>query len=141
MARNLGLSRSLADLEHIIQMPNLRNAYLQEIRARVTQTREAFESGTFDVTIARRAYADYAPDIDLDLFLPRARELFPALNCGLCSTYLRAILQRGTVHRGSYNGERHTVLLINSTVIDITADQFGGPPVYVGALRRPWKLA
>jgi hypothetical protein len=108
------------------------------LRAKAHDTRRAFESGRFDVAIARRAYADYAPNIDIDLFLARARSLFPALNCGLCSTYLRAVLRRGTVRCGRYNGERHTVLVVGSTIVDITADQFGGPAVYVGPLMWPW---
>lgn len=102
--------------------------------------RRAFERGEFDAAIARQAYLAYAPDIDVDLFLRRSQKLFPALNCGLCSTYLNAVLGRGTVRRGHYRAERHTVLMVEAWVVDITADQFGGPPVYVGPLRRPWQL-
>lgn len=122
-------------------MPDLNRAPFPDIRAKVYGIRNAFESGRFDVSIARRAYGNYAPEIDIDLFLSRARGLFPALNCGLCSTYLRAVLDCGTVKRGRYNNERHTVLMIGSVVVDITADQFGGPPVYIGPLRRPWELS
>jgi hypothetical protein len=100
------------------------------------ETRRAFESGGFDVATARLAYSTYAPELDIDLFLARSRGLFPALNCGLCSTYLRAVLQRGSIGRGRYGGEPHTVLAIGSTIIDITADQFGGPD----HPRLPWEF-
>ena len=121
-------------------MPDPLHPCLAEIPAKAHQTRRAFESGCFDVSVARRAYTDYAPDIDVDLFLSHSRRLFPALNCGLCSTYLRAVLHCGTVRRGRYNADLHTVLIVGSTVIDVTADQFGGPPVYIGPLRQPWTL-
>lgn len=105
------------------------------------EVRFAFELGEFDVAVARRAYSAYAPDIDVDLFLSRARALFPALNCGLCSTYLGAVLGCGTVRRGKYDAEDHTVLAVGSLIVDITADQFGGPRVYVGPPQFPWRFA
>jgi hypothetical protein len=37
--------------------------------------------------------------------------------------------------------DQATVLAIGSTIIDITADQFGGPAVYVGPPRPPWELS
>jgi hypothetical protein len=120
--------------------PTLHDPSLQTLQTTAQATRRAFEAGLFDVAIARLAYGAYAPGLDIDLFLARSRALFPALNCGLCSAYLRAVLGRGSIRRGRYDGEAHTVLAIGSTIIDITADQFGGPPVYVGPPRRPWEL-
>ncbi len=110
------------------------------LHAKAQEVRRAFERGEFNVALARRAYEAYAPDIDIDLFLGRARALFPALNCGLCSTYLGAVLGCGVVRRGKYGAEAHTVLMVGPLIVDITADQFGGPRVYVGPSQLPWRL-
>jgi hypothetical protein len=42
--------------------------------------------------------------------------------------------------RGTYSGYSHTFLLLGGNVVDITADQFDGPPVYVGPLTQPWEV-
>lgn len=110
------------------------------LQAKAQDVRRAFERAEFDIALARTVYEAYAPDIDIDLFLSRARELFPALNCGLCSTYLAAVLGCGVVRHGRYGTEGHTVLMVGSLIVDITADQFGGPRVYVGALQLPWRF-
>jgi hypothetical protein len=104
----------------------------------IAEVRAAFEAGSYDDGIAAAAYQAYASVPDIELFLRRARVLFPALNCGLCSAYLHAVLGRGSVVRTRYNGHPHTVLLTDGVMIDITADQFGGPPIYVGPVRPPW---
>ncbi len=84
---------------------------------------------------------EYNPLEDIGSFIKRSRKLFPRLNCGLATLYLREILEDGTVVQGKYNGKNHTFLLIDgNTVVDITADQYGGPKVYVGPLRKPWIL-
>ena len=41
---------------------------------------------------------------------------------------------------GSYEGQKHTFLMLDNLVLDITADQFGGPALYVGSLVSPWSL-
>ena len=110
------------------------------LHAKAQDVRRAFERDEFYIALARTAYGAYAPDIDIDLFLNRARRIFPALNCGLCSTYLAAVLGCGIVRRGKYGTEGHTVLMVGPVVVDITADQFGGPRVYVGALQLPWRF-
>lgn len=104
----------------------------------VVEVRAAFEAGSHDDCIAAAAYRAYTSMADIELFLRRARALFPALNCGLCSAYLRSVLGRGSIVRTTYNGHPHTVLAIDSVIVDITADQFGGPPIYVGAAMPLW---
>jgi hypothetical protein len=113
---------------------------LAMLHAKAREVRLAFECNAFDTELARRAYRAYAPDIDLDLFLDRARGLFPALNCGLCSTYLAAVLGCGVIRRGKYGDMGHTVLMVGGLIVDITADQFGGAPMYVGAPQLPWRF-
>ena len=110
------------------------------LHAKAQEVRRAFERDEFDIELARAVYGAYAPDIEIDLFLSRARELFPALNCGLCSTYLAAVLGCGVVRRGTYGAAGHTVLMVDRRIVDITADQFGGPRVYVGAPQLPWRF-
>ncbi len=88
-----------------------------------------------------RLYSQYNPLEDVASFMGRAVELFPHLNCGIASIYLQARLNAGEVKQGSYHGQNHTFLQIgDDTVVDITADQYGGPKIYVGPLEPPWSL-
>lgn len=107
----------------------------------VVEVRAAFEAGSYDDGVAAAAYQAYTSVPDIELFLRRARALFPALNCGLCSAYLGSVLRCGSMIHMRYNGHPHTVLAIDSVIVDITADQFGGPPIYVGAVRPPWSTS
>lgn len=104
----------------------------------VVEVRAAFEARSCDNGIAAAAYQAYTSVPDIELFLWRAQVLFPALNCGLCSAYLRSVLSCGSIVHTRYNGHPHTVLAVDNVIIDITADQYGGPPIYVGAARPPW---
>ena len=115
-------------------------AELDEIRRAALEARERFESGKIDKNKLARLYHEYNPISDTKTFVRRSRRLFPSLNCGLASLYLRDNLRVGEVVRGKYHGENHTFLLIDDeVVVDITADQYGGPEVYVGPLKKPWE--
>lgn len=114
---------------------------LTELREIAQAVRKDFESGRIDEKVLQGLYEGYNPIIDVGLFVRRSRDLFPALNCGLASVYLRDVLGEGEVRQGSYNGENHTFLLIQGkTLVDITADQYGGPAVYVGPIKKPWRI-
>lgn len=120
---------------------------LSAIQKAAVETRKQFEDRKVDPQALEKLYAMYNPDVgDVALFVQRACELFPQLNCGLASVYLREILNLGTVTQGKYGDEDHTFLLIDEeepekfTVADITSDQYGGPRVYVGPLQAPWAL-
>jgi hypothetical protein len=102
--------------------------------------RSALESGSVSREVLSRLYTGYNPDVAIDSFLDKAAELFPSLNCGLASVYLQHVLDQGSVVRGRYGSQLHTFLVIDDTVVDITADQYGGPRVYVGPLRAPWAV-
>jgi hypothetical protein len=115
---------------------------LVRLRRSAARVRREFERGTFDLRLAIAAYTAYAPEVgDVPGFVERARGLFPTGCCGLCSVYLRSRLGCGTVVSGSYDGHLHTVLLVDGLLVDVTADQFGGPPIYVGPPRPPWGSA
>jgi hypothetical protein len=78
---------------------------------------------------------------------------FPDEACQVATDELKHRLGFGKIIDGSYlvsepggheEFSRHEFLDISDpdsaerTIVDITADQFGGPPVYVGEWRRPW---
>lgn len=120
---------------------------LSTIQKAAVKARKQFEDRKVDSRVLEKLYATYNPNVgDVALFVQRACELFPQLNCGLASVYLREILNLGTVTQGKYLDQNHTFLLIDEeepekfTVADITSDQYGGPPVYVGPLQIPWAL-
>jgi hypothetical protein len=100
--------------------------------------RETFESGSISRELLARLYSEYNPGVEIDSFLDEAARLFPTLNCGLASVYLQYILGQGEIINGNHNGHNHTFLKIKDLIVDITADQFDGPEVYVGPLRAPW---
>ncbi len=111
------------------------------LKATVSRIRRQFESGKVPQLLLALEYSRYNPISDVTRFISSAGEMFPKLNCGIASTYLRGELGAGQIVTGSYNGEKHTFLLLDGrVVVDITADQFGGPSVYIGALRKPWSL-
>jgi len=66
--------------------------------------------------------------------------LFPKLNCGIASLYIQYKLKHGTIVQGFYNNIPHTFFLLGDNIIDITADQFGGPKIYTGKLKEPWRI-
>ncbi len=109
---------------------------MQEVVQRI---RNDFEAGTIDQELLLELYRDYADVGDTVRFVKKAKDIFPNGNCGLASLYLKEKLG-GEVVQGKYAKHNHTFLLINDTVIDITADQFGGPKVYVGPLQSPWSF-
>lgn len=79
-------------------------------------------------------------DIIVDLHL----RTFPFLACELATIYMQYLLQDGEVTSGSYVTPDgivlpHTFLMFDDlTGVDITADQFRGPKVYVGPIVAPW---
>lgn len=112
----------------------------------VVKARRKFENYQIDPVLLQRLYEAYNPEVeDSRLFVERGLRQFPFLNCGLASVYLKKVLGTGKVINGKYLDQNHTFLLIenfneDAIVIDITADQYGGPPIYVDSLQPPWSL-
>ena len=105
------------------------------------KARKAFETTKIDRSILKELYAQYHPVRNIDVFINRATSFFPNLNCGVASVYLKYMLGRGNIVNGNYSNNNHTFLLLNKkTIVDITADQYGGPKIYVGPLKNPWSL-
>ena len=113
----------------------------RKLKIMSTATRRNFEQRKIDKKILKELYLVYNPIENVDRFIERAETLFPKLNCGLASVYLKNVLGFGDVVNGSYENQKHTFLLADKKiVVDITSDQFGGPKVYVGPLKEPWSL-
>ena len=112
-----------------------------EIRKVTQQIRRDFETGEVDCQLLLRLYEKYHHVPHGEIFVRKALSSFPRLNCGLASVYLRHHIHQGTIVRGKFKDHLHTfILLRNSIVLDITADQYGGPKIHVGKLAWPWAL-
>src|SRR5262245_25798387 len=104
------------------------------------ESRKAFEDQTIPTALLGNLYLEYNPDVGrIERFLRRAAETFPTYNCGLATVYLKHVYGGGEVVNGFYDGHDHTFLKLGGMAVDITADQFGGPRVYVGTLDLPWE--
>ncbi len=111
------------------------------VQATAEAVRERFEARDLDRDLLARLYGDYADVGDVKQFVNQALEMFPRLSCGVASVYLRYELGKGAIVQGGYGLHDHTFLrLDDGTLIDITADQYGGPRTYVGKLLPPWSL-
>lgn len=103
------------------------------------RARTALARGAVDRELLAKLYQAYNPLEDIDLFIDRSLQLFPALSCGVASVYLQNLVGGGEIVRGSYRGINHTFYRAPcGRIVDITADQFGGPQIYVGSLEAPW---
>ena len=107
----------------------------------IKQIRSNFEKQEVDYLLLRKLYTKYNKIPSIDSFMEKAKSLFPKLNCGLASLYIQNKLGKGELIKGKYKNQNHTFLLLeNNTIIDITSDQYGGPKVYIGPLKKPWGL-
>lgn len=105
------------------------------------QVRDLMEKGIADKKLLASLYKEYADIDDIQSFVARAEEMFPKLNCGLASVYLKHELGEGKIVNGKFKNENHTFLLLDDgNIADITADQYGGPEIYYGPLREPWLI-
>lgn len=128
----------------VIALELKRPLEMSEIKNIAIVVREQFENQRINMRLLRELYHRYNPEVeDIDSFVRHAGNLFPKLNCGLATVYLRHKLGVGNIVNGKYRDEDHTFLLLGNNnekgiVADITADQYGGPDIYVGPLQSPW---
>ncbi|MCI5108440.1 MAG: hypothetical protein MRY49_01170 [Candidatus Pacebacteria bacterium] len=105
------------------------------------KVREDFENSSIPREKLINLYSKYNQAVDAENFIETAIRIFPRLNCGLASIYLQSLIKEGKVTRGKYKGIDHTFIMFDDNrVLDITADQYGGPRVYLGKLKKPWSL-
>jgi hypothetical protein len=111
----------------------------RQIKVVAFEARRAFEERTIPRPLLRNLYFEYNPHLlDTDVFLDVAADIFPVSSCSLATVYLRHLLGEGELVEGWYYDEPHQFLGLGKLVADITADQFGGPKVYVGPAEEPW---
>lgn len=110
----------------------------KSIRQIAMEVRSEFEKRTLSEELLVQLYSSYCPGLDTVTFVQQALELFPKLNCGLASLVLRQRLKGGLIIKGSFGKFPHTFLRYENLIVDITSDQFQGPKIHVGKLRRPW---
>ena len=112
------------------------------LRLFAERVRTDFETRNLDLLLLQGLYQSYHPVPRIEEFIASALDIFPRLNCGVASVYMRHLLASGTIIQGAYGSTNHSFLqLSDGCIIDITADQFGGPRIYAGTLRKPWSLA
>jgi hypothetical protein len=112
-----------------------------DVEKTVWEVRKDFETKIVDQIRLRGLYREYNDIPDITNFISRAVEQFPNFNCGVASVYLQHIFGAGAIVQGRYLEHDHTFLLLDRNIIvDITADQYGGPAVYVGLFKEPWAL-
>lgn len=114
---------------------------LSEIRKSAFLARKSFESGSVDYSFLSKLYSKYNRVKNIGSFIEKSKNIFPHLNCGLTSVYLKSVFSGGKIINGKYKNHNHTFLLSgNKIIVDITADQYSGPKVYAGLLKKPWSL-
>lgn len=114
---------------------------MKDLGSEVKRIRFEFEHRNIQKSLLVLLYSKYQKVEDVEGFIDQAVDLFPRLNCGVASLYLWHTFGRGKVICGRYKSQRHTVWQIDKQcIVDITADQFGGPAVYIGPLQPPWGI-
>lgn len=114
---------------------------MQNLKLIALKAREDFEDCKINLWVLKQLYQQYNKLDNIDTFVQHAKEMFPRLNCGLAAVWLRKQIKNSRIVNGKYAGNNHTFLLAPKLIIvDITADQYNGPKVYVGRIRMPWSM-
>src|SRR3989338_867482 len=115
---------------------------LNEIKKIAYSARKEFETDKIPINKLKKLYLAYNNMPKIRKFLLQARKLYPKLNCGLATVYLKYRFGFGKIIKGKYKNHNHTFLLLTNKqdklIVDITADQYAGPKVYVGRIKNPW---
>ena len=127
--------------------------------------RNQWETGEIDWEQLEKSYQAWVQEfgktnhqLQLNLFgikriVATAKSYFPKGCCGMASCCLADLIPKSKIVHGHYKKtkrwflfwnkttlEPHTWVMVNDKLIDITADQFGGPKIYIGPLLSPWML-
>ena len=121
-----------------------------EIEKIASDVRRLWESGAIATEKVAFTYRSWLNRLNLQLseeesiqLVTEAIAMFPTGCCGLASCVLAEHLDNATIVRGYWKASPpcpHTWISVGELMVDITADQFGGPPVFVGPLEAPWSL-
>lgn len=110
------------------------------LKAIAKKMRKAFETQAIPSQELIDAYQAYHPTKNIKQIVQSSQKTFPHGTSKLTAAYLQKEIGTGTIVHGNYKGKQHAFLKVGKTIIDITADQYGGPAVYVGPLKAPWDL-
>ncbi len=114
---------------------------LEKIKKIAKKVREKFERGNISKELIKKLYIEYRLIQNVDSFFKRADQLFPNLNCGIASVYLKRKIKDSKIVQGKYKDNNHTFIITqDNLIVDITSDQYGGPKIYVGPIKSPWCL-
>jgi len=119
----------------------LQRQIVMDLSKKIKGIRSNFERWSIPDNVLVSLYSEYNKEVDNNIFVTKSKNMFPKLNCGLASLYIQKELGEGKIVKGSYMGNPHTFLMLGSEqIIDITADQYGGPKIYIGKIKQPWEL-
>lgn len=111
---------------------------LDEIADIAIEARLEFIHKTINQRLLSALYRYHFPINPIHPHLPRLLQEFPNNGAQLATTYLQYIFG-GEITKGQYERHNHYFLTLpRNVIVDITADQFGGPEIFVGKIRPPW---
>lgn len=136
-----------------------------ELQLLAEEARREWEQDAIDYKLLCKLYRKWVEEfgltdhrVELDDYGIRsivqlARHYFPKGCCGVASCWLARKIPDSKLVHGAYQirkkkwfglkvkvtEEPHTWIETGDTIIDITADQFGGPKIYIGPVKEPYK--
>ncbi|KKP91764.1 MAG: hypothetical protein UR98_C0040G0026 [Parcubacteria group bacterium GW2011_GWA1_36_12] len=113
---------------------------IKEIKKIALKVRKEFEEKEINIKTLTDLYNNYNKIENINDFIMQAQIMFPKGNCGIASLYLKYVLKEGTIQNLEYKNNKHTVLVIDKNIIDITSDQYNGPKIYIGPINKPYRL-
>ncbi len=112
---------------------------IEEIAEMAVDTRLELINRSVDMRLLAILHKQHFPLHQIRDILPQILQDFPQNNSTIATSYLQFIMG-GDVTRGQYEHHPHFYLTLpRNVIVDITADQFGGPEVFVGKIRSPWQ--
>jgi hypothetical protein len=117
---------------------------LEQLNTEAHQLRTELEAGLCepgDILRAMQRYYEPSSLQEVDIHvISKIITGFPQRCCDAATALLGVRLGGGLIVPGLYENNRHSYLLVGDVMADITADQFNGPPVYIGPLAEPWSV-
>ena len=117
---------------------------IEKVRGAALQARSDFEKCIVSKDLMRELSISSDPALQhvFDRYFDDTIQKFPRGNCRLAAIYLKHLAGFGHVAEGTYGGNYHRFWAgeEGELIADITADQFGGPKVYVGRVVAPWSI-
>ncbi len=103
------------------------------------ESRRIFERKEVDLTHLTELYMRFFRKKNAEDMISFSIEMFPNTCCYVATLFLKEQLKGSRYISGGYKRFNHDFLEYRGRILDITADQFGGPRIYVGPLVLPWR--